>query len=436
MYELFAVTAPGLEAITQQELEALGILPAARPADYASPTETVTAKGAVVPALTLVPTEKKIRKQARSLPGEPPSPFWDYSLRGDTLRAIAPVGGDESGGIAFEAGLDGLYRANLHLRTASRILLRLGEFYAAAFDELRKKAACLPWEEYLAVGKPVALRVTCHKSRLYHSDGVAERIAAAIGDRLGGAVKAVKFEEDAPHLALVVARLVHDRMTISLDTSGGLLHRRGYRLETAKAPLRETLAAGMLLASGWDADSPLIDPFCGSGTIPIEAVLMARRIVPGKNRPFAFMDWPNFDAALWQGTLEAAAAGERPCPAEIIASDRDAGAIRIAQSNAGRAGVLDDIQFSCRAVSAIEPPARKGWIVTNPPYGVRVSPTHDLRNLYSQLGNVLYAHCRGWQAGVLCSSDYLMGHTHLHLDRSQAFINGGIAVRLFTGKIT
>jgi putative N6-adenine-specific DNA methylase len=382
MYPLFAVTAPGLEAITQQELTALGILTSSR---FIQPE-----------------------------PGE-----------------LA----EEAEGIAFEAGSEGLYRANLHLRTASRILVRLGEFYAAAFSELRKKAARLPWEEYLQPGQPVALRVTCHKSRLYHSDGAAERIAGAIGDRIGRPVDVVKPEEGVPQLALVVARLVHDRCTLSLDTSGGLLHQRGYRLETAKAPLRETLAAGMLLASGWDAASPLMDPFCGSGTIPIEAALMARRIAPGKNRRFAFMDWPSFDPALWQAQLEAAIAGERPSSAVLIASDRDAGAIRIAQANAGRAGVLDDIQFSCRAFSAIEPPAGRGWIVTNPPYGMRVSPAHDLRNLYSQLGSVLHALCRGWHAGVLCSSDYLMGHAHLHLDGSQAFINGGIPVKLFIGKI-
>ena len=206
---------------------------------------------------------------------------------------------------------------------------------------------------------------------------------------------------------LVVVRLVNDQCIISLDTSGELLHRRGHRLETAKAPLRETLAAGLLLAAGWDDTSPLIDPFCGSGTIAIEAALMARHIAPGKDRHYAFMDWPAFDLHLWQTIYAEASAAELPAAGQILASDGDTGAIRIAQANAERAGVLADIQFSCRSFSAIEPPAGPGWIVTNSPYGVRVSPTHDLRVLYTHLGDVLRSLCPGWQTGMLCASDYL-----------------------------
>ena len=185
--------------------------------------------------------------------------------------------------MAFNGGLDELYRANLHLRTASRVLVRLGDFYAAAFSELRKKAGRLEWERYLRPGQPVALHVTCHKSKLYHSDAVAERVAGAIGDRLGRPttmLKPAESEDDSPP-QLVIVRLVNDHCTISIDSSGELLHRRGYRLATAKAPLRETLAAGMLLASGWDVRSPLIDPFCGSGTIAIEAALMRAGLPPG-----------------------------------------------------------------------------------------------------------------------------------------------------------
>ena len=184
---------------------------------------------------------------------------------------------DLSGGVAFEGNLRSVYLANLWLRSANRVLLRLGDFQAAAFSELRKKASRLPWEHYLTPGRAVSLRVTCHKSRLYHSDAVAERVAGAIGDRLGKPVRVVKFDEQAeqPKSQLILVRLVHDRCTISIDSSGALLHRRGYRLAIAKAPLRETLAAGLLIASGWQPASPLLDPFCGSGTIPIEAALLA-----------------------------------------------------------------------------------------------------------------------------------------------------------------
>ena len=229
------------------------------------------------------------------------------------------------------------------------------------------KAARLKWEDYLLPGQAVALRVTCHKSRLYHSDGVAERVAGAIGDRLGSPVPPPEPSRNWWWCAwcTTTAR--------SASIRPALLHRRGYRLETAKAPLRETLAAGLLLASGWDAQSPLLDPFCGSGTIPIEAALLARRMAPGKNRRFAFMDWPSFNPGVWKALLAEAAAQELPGCGLIQASDRDAGAVRSAQANAERAGVAADIQFACRAVSAIQPPRGPGWVVTNPPYGVRVS---------------------------------------------------------------
>jgi putative N6-adenine-specific DNA methylase len=382
--DLFAVTAPGLATYAAQELRQLGLLPD-------------------------IPSAHRSRL-------------------------------DEAG-VAFAGDLPAIYRANLHLRTASRVLLRLGEFYAAAFSELRKKAARLPWEAYLRPDQPVRMHVTCHKSRLYHSDAVAERIAGAIGDRLGqkpgkpAPLRSGGAEEEGGAGQLVVARLVHDRCTISIDTSGDLLHRRGYRLAAAKAPLRETLAAAVLLASGWDRAAPLLDPFCGSGTIPIEAALMGGNIAPGKARRFAFMDWPGFDSAAWQAVLAEALAAETPLVERcILASDRDAGAVEMAQANAARAGVALSIQFICQAVSAIQP-AGVGWVVTNPPYGLRVSRGKDLRNLYAQFGNVLRAQCPGWRAAILCSDPGLLRQTGLKLESCLSLVNGGVAVRLACGQI-
>ena len=207
----------------------------------------------------------------------------------------------ETGGISFQGSFHDLYKANLYLRTSSRVLLRFGEFYASLFPELRRKASRLPWEKYLERGRPVALRVTCQKSRLYHEGAVADRISGAIADRLGNLPPLQKYHEDSgtdlPQL--IVVRLADNHCTISIDSSGTLLHKRGYRLAVAKAPLRETLASAMVMASGWDSTSPLLDPFCGSGTIPIEAALLARRVPAGYARRFAFMDWPNFDSRLW-----------------------------------------------------------------------------------------------------------------------------------------
>jgi putative N6-adenine-specific DNA methylase len=383
MPRLFASTIPGLEPVLARELTALGLKPEALP-----------------PVL--------ISGEAR----------------------------EDSGGVEFEGGLKDIYRANLHLRTAGRILYRLGEFRAIGFSELRKKAAALPWELFLRPGQAVALRVTCHKSRLYHSGGVAERILGAIGDRLKKPPFPEKFDEDAERQPqLIVVRLVNDVCSVSIDTSGSSLHRRGYRLETAKAPLRETLAAGLILNSGWDQVSPFIDPFCGSGTIVIEAALMARRIAPGRNRRFGFMNWPNYDPAIWKTLLAEAAKNEIPCPAAILASDRDEGAVRICQSNAERAGVLADIQVTHTAFSGLDARPAPGWFVTNPPYGVRLSPTKDLRNLYSQFGNVLAEKFSGWHVGLLTSSEFYAGHTRVPFENILPLVNGGIRVQFFTGRV-
>lgn len=376
-YSFFAVTAPGLEALTAQELRHLEMLP-----------DTAT------------------------LPAEP-------------------------GGVAFQGDLDALYRANLHLRTASRVLLRIGDFHALAFSELRKKASRLEWQRYLLPGQPVAIRATCHKSKLYHADAVAERVAGAIADRLGQPVVRHKpgDEEAASPVQLVVVRLSHDHCTVSVDSSGELLHRRGYRQAVAKAPLRETLAAAMLLAARWDTISPLLDPFCGSGTLPIEAALLALGLPPGRQRRFAFMDWPGFDEKRWAALLAECQPRSGIVLPPIMASDRDAGAIRMAQQNAERAGVAQYIQFTCQAVSAIRPPAATGWVITNPPYGVRISGNKDVRNLYAQLGNVLRAKCPGWHVAILCNDPMLLGQTHLALDTAFSMLNGGIKVRLGLGFI-
>ncbi len=361
------------------------------------------------------------------------------------LPGVAAAGASGEGGVAFSGDLSALYRANLWLRTANRVLLRVGEFHTTAFSELSKKGSRLPWERCLKPGQPVAVRATCRKSRLYHSDAVVEAVVEAITKRLGQSPPLLKFDEEASGSLpqLVIVRMNHDVCTLSLDTSGELLHRRGYRLATAKAPLRETLAAAMLLASGWEAAAsqpeaaaPLIDPFCGSGTIAIEAAQMALGLPPGGKRRFGFMDWPGYKTENWQALLDEAyrQSRERPKPAPILASDRDTGAIEMAQANAARAGVSETIEFSCRAVSAIEP-VGMGWVITNPPYGLRVSADKDLRNLYAQFGKVLKTKCPGWHLAMLYNDLQLLGQLELKLDASLSWVNGGVPVRLARGVI-
>jgi putative N6-adenine-specific DNA methylase len=342
----------------------------------------------------------------------------------------------EPGGVLFRGDSAALYRANLHLRTASRILARLGNFfYATTTPQLEQRLASLPWERFLAPRQPVSLRVSCHKSKLYRSDVVARVASRALEQRLGSPSPLLKPDEEADMPSqLVVIRLADDKCTVSVDSSGTLLHKRGYRQAVAKAPLRETLAAALLIASGWDRVSPLLDPFCGSGTIPIEAALLALGIPPGLHRRFAFMGWPGFDEPLWQSILAQSSSHPNVHPL-IQASDRDAGAIKSARANAERAGVSECIDFQCQAVSSIQPPPGPGWVVTNPPYGLRLSEGRDLRNLYAQFGNILRQKCPGWNVSVLCSDTALLGQMRLKLDTSLVLVNGGIRVRLGRGTV-
>jgi len=355
------------------------------------------------------------------------------------LRALGIVPEEtESGGVSFRAAPDQLYAANLWLRAASRIVVRVGRFHASAFYELEKRARRVPWAEYLAAGQPVRLRVTCRKSKLYHSDAVAERVSAAIARETGGPTSNESGEEDVDGTedvgTLVVVRIVHDECTLSVDSSGALLHRRGYRLASGKAPMRETLAAAMLIGVGWDGTVPLLDPFCGAGTIPIEAALLARRRPPGLSRLFAFTRWPTFDATRWAEIVARAREGERAgALPPIVASDRDAGATAATIANATRAGVAGDIAVSTRAMSTMDVPHEHGWIVTNPPYGVRVGDRQELRDLYAKFGHIVRTRCAGWRVAMVSGDRALASATQLQLTPRLRTVNGGIPVTVLEG---
>ena len=385
------------------------------------------------------------------------------SIAAGELKSLGVRGRQEIGGVAFSGELDRLYQANLWLRTASRVIARLGRFHASTFFELERRANKLPWEKFLPVSGPVRLRVTCRKSRLYHSDAVAERVMSAIshsvsrvveasGDRFNDERGDVDHADIAEHAdendertkeagieneaQLFVVRIVHDQVEISADSSGELLHRRGYRQEIAKAPLRETLAAAMVLASGWRRGEPLLDPMCGSGTIPIEAALIARGIAPGAQRKFQFMRWPTFDEGRWNAILENARSSATRAIEPISGTDRDAGAIGAARRNAERAGVGETIQFSEKAISdtiAGLDDVGTGWVLTNPPYGVRIGEGEDLRNLYARLGAELGTK-PGWRLGVLTSDTGLVGQMRLSMVSRFDTRNGGIPVSFMVSK--
>lgn len=369
-YDTLVVTSPGLEDVTQRELAALGVTPS-----------------------------------ARAEPG--------------IIRVCVPQ--------------RTLYTMNLNLRTASRITVLGANFRARTFAELERRAKAVPWDEWLRNDTRVRLRVTCRKSRLYHSDAVADRVAGAIAARTRARVTADNAADDDDPAAkqLILVRLLRDDCTIRIDTSGAHLHRRGYRQAVAKAPLRETLAAAMLLATEWNVSAPLIDPFCGSGTIAIEAALLARNIAPGIGRGFAFMNWPTFDSSAWTATLDHARTLEcNAAPAAIIAADRDEGAIEATRANAQRAGVLADIDARCQPLSALEPPATPGWLVSNPPYGVRVGERHRLRDLYAAIGRLGRERLRDWHIALLSAHPELDAQLALPLVEAFRTTNGGLNVRL------
>ncbi|HVE79165.1 MAG TPA: hypothetical protein VNA89_09905 [Gemmatimonadaceae bacterium] len=366
------------------------------------------------------------------------------------LRALGIDGAVEAGGVAFDGGPDALYRANLQLRTASRVLVRVAEFHARSFFELERHGRRVPWERVVPTGGAVRFRVTCRKSRLYHSDAVAERLMLAAeragaveaphrGSAATAAAPADDADEGGEDAQLFVVRVVHDRCTVSADSSGALLHRRGYRQAVARAPLRETLAAAILLAAEWDPATPLADPLCGAGTIPIEGALLARRIAPGLARgragAFAFVGWPELDAARW---AEAVAEAERAvlptARAPIVGSDRDAGAVEAAAANAERAGVAADVVLGQAPLSAAPLPPGGGLLATNPPYGVRVSEGRDLRGLYARLGALARDPAGSWRLAVLSPDRRLDGQLGVPVREVLRTTNGGIGVRLVVGE--
>ena len=358
-------------------------------------------------------------------------------LLGSELKALGIVVKEKTpGGVSFAGTTEHLQRVNLRSRLANRVLVRLAEFHASTFHELERRAKRVAWSRFVTEGDPARFRVTCRKSKLYHSDAVAERLLKISGGISGGAVadENDEGEEDAGSAQLFVVRIVHDVCTISVDSSGELLHRRGYRQAIAKAPLRETLAAAMLAAIEWDGAEPIVDPMCGSGTIAIEAAMMARNIAPGLRRTFAFEKWPEHDAALWQRLKNEAAERVIPsAPGPIVASDRDAGAVEAAKANAERAGVPGDIEISVSAISDATYPQPPGWIVSNPPYGVRVGESGRLRNLYSQIGRIIREGVPGYRLALLTADRELEGQLKLGLEVGFESTNGGIPVRLVVG---
>ena len=354
----------------------------------------------------------------------------EFAALGLTPREVSDAG------VAFDATLADVLRVNLWSRMTSRVLVRLAVFEARDFATLEKQATKMAWSRVFERGMTARLRVTCRKSKLYHSDAVAERVARGIERSVPGVTIEVRGKDDEdgaelPPAQLVVVRFEHDICTISADSSGELLHRRGWRQAVAKAPLRETLAAAMLAACEWDGSVPLVDPFCGSGTIGIEAALRVRNIAPGLNRTFALEQWPGTDAAMVRAARDEARSLMRPpTGVPIVLADRDAGACDAAVANAERAGVLDDVTIAQQSLSDTDLTAigEAGLILTNPPYGLRVTDGNDIRSLYARLGDVLREGGTGWRVGMLIPDRQLAAQLRIPMETVLRTTNGGIRV--------
>ena len=313
-----------------------------------------------------------------------------------------------AGGVEWDGSAEDMRRANLVLRTPSRLLLRAGTFEARAFGPLFQRAVRLPWDRWLAAGDRVRFRVTCRRSRLYHTGAVAERLAAAVARRAPGVrlaeARGSEGSDERPDEAdtqLVVVRVTQDRVSLSIDTSGDHLSRRGYRLETAKAPLRENLAAALLRFAGWRGEGVLLDPFCGAGTIAIEAAELALGLVAGRDRGFRFERWPAHDAAAWAEERARALALTRPLGGLVLASDRVQGALDATHGNAERAGVQGVLE-TARADFFERPPGeRAGWLVANLPYGERIGRAAEMGRFYRRVAAHLTSSYADWRRAGL-----------------------------------
>ncbi|RUM88731.1 MAG: class I SAM-dependent RNA methyltransferase [Thermodesulfatator sp.] len=312
------------------------------------------------------------------------------------LRALGLSGKVIEGGVLFQGGWREMLQAHLWLRVASRILLRLARFKVKTFAELKGRARKIPWECWIPEGFRVRLRVTSYRSRLYHERAIQERLEEVISHRLQRSIR-----EGKEDLVLVV-RLVKDLCTVSIETSGDLF-RRGYKVGHGPAVLRENLAAALVLASGWRGDQPLVDPFCGTGTIPAEAAMLAAGRAPGLLRRFPFQSWPYFPRDLWEDLREEARAREKPPPDRplIFATDALEKMVVATRKNLEALGLAEWVKvFRCDIGDLRPPEIGPGYLVTDPPYGRRLH-TRSLATLYRTLGRVLQERFSGWQATLI-----------------------------------
>lgn len=331
----------------------------------------------------------------------------------------------EDGRVTFEGDEEAICRANIFLRTAERVMIQVGRFKATTFEELFQGIKNLPWEEYIPEdGKFWVKKASSINSKLFSPSDIQSIAKKAMVERMKQNYHKEWFKEDGAAYPVRIF-LLKDEVTVALDTSGDSLHKRGYRTMTSKAPLTETLAASLILLTPWRKDRILVDPFCGSGTFPIEAAMIAANIAPGMNRDFTAEEWTNLiDRKLWYECVkEAEDMIDTTVKVDIQGYDIDGDVIKAARENAKRAGVEHMIHFQQRAVADLSHPKKYGFIITNPPYGERLEDKADLPELYTQIGQA-YQRLDSWSMFLITSYTETEKYIGRKADKNRKIYNG------------
>ena len=352
-----------------------------------------------------------------------------FGMEAVLKKEITDLGYDitlvEDGRVTFLGDDEAICRANVFLRTAERVLLKVGSFHAESFEELFQATKKIPWEEYIpSDGKFWVAKASSIKSKLFSPSDIQSIMKKAMVERMKGAYKVEWFEENGASYPLRVF-LYKDQVTVGIDTTGDSLHKRGYRTLTSKAPITETLAAALIMLTPWNKDRILVDPFCGSGTFVIEAAMMAANIAPGMNRSFLSEDWKNIiPRKCWYDTMdEANDLVDNDVKVDIQGYDIDPEIVKAARTNAESAGVDHLIHFQQRSVEALSHPKKYGFIITNPPYGERLEEKENLPKLYRQIGE-RYAALDAWSLYMITAYEDAERYIGRKADKNRKIYNG------------
>ena len=333
----------------------------------------------------------------------------------------------KNGRIDFTGDFDTVARANMWLRTADRVYIRMAEFHAESFEELFQNVKAVPWEEFMPSDACFPVSGKSVRSKLHSVPDCQAIVKKAIVERMKQKYKKEWFEEDGPLYKIEVS-VLNDEVLITADTSGAGLHKRGYRELSVKAPIKETLACALLDISRWKPDRALMDPFCGSGTIAVEAAMIGKNIAPGSKRVFDFENWPCCDRKISENVREEARAAvktDRDAGLRIYASDTDYFALRQARENARLAGVEDCIHFQKLDFAQTASRYERGFIVTNPPYGIRLEEEESARKIYRGMGEH-FKTFKDWSYFVICADKAFERYFGRKADKRRKLYNGRI----------